>query len=363
MKMKKAAALTLALMMTAGLAGCGSKPAEEAGKQEPSRAETGEEAGGQTQETAESEGGNIGDNLEISLATVIADNTPIVKGLNQVSETLNAEGFATSVYPAGQLGTLTDVMDRCIAGENTIMTCDPADLADLTISDMAIVQAPFLYDGWDDVDKLLDSEWWESICQASEDAGMKIIACNWSFGERHILTTEQVSSLSDLAGMKIRVPQNTNFVQTFTAFGAVPTPMALTDVYSALNQHTIDGLENPLTDIYQNKFQEVAKYCVADAHIRQICLIICGMDFWNTMTGEQQDAIVKAAVEAGTYERGLLDEAAAKTRQDLETEGVTFTNIDKGEFIAATEKYYEACSKELGWSEGLRDTIMDILDK
>lgn len=357
MKMKKVVALVSTIAVVMGLIGCGSKPAGEAGTPSVPAEEVG------TSQTSDEGTESLGSDLEISFATVIADNTPIVMGLNQMSDSLNSEGFKTSVYPAGQLGTLTDVMDRCLTGENTIMTCDPADLADLTISDMAIVQAPFLYDSWEDVDKLLSSDWWQEICQASEDAGMKIIACNWSFGERHILTTKQVSSLSDLSGMKIRVPDNTNFVQTFTAFGAVPTPLALADVYSALNQHTIDGLENPLSDIYQNKFQEVAKYCVADAHIRQICLIICGMDFWNTLTDEQQDVIVQAAIEAGTSERDILDETAKETREKLEAEGVTFTNIDRDEFVAATEAYYEACSKELGWSEGLRDVITGILDK
>lgn len=347
--MKKLIATGLALVMLLGLAGCGGKTEEPADN----------DAESSGQETAS----GVGEGVEISLATVIPDGTPIVEGLQQVSDTLSAQGFSTAVFPAGQLGSLTDVMDRCMAGENTIMTCDPADLADLTVSDMAIVQAPFLYDSWEDMDLLFNSEWWQDICTQAESAGMKIIASNWSFGDRHILTTKQVSSLADLAGMKIRVPDNTNFVETFTAFGAVPTPLALSDVYSALSQGTIDGLENPLSDIYQNKFQEVAKYCVADAHIKQDCLIICGMDFWNTLTEQQQDAIVQAAQEAGTYERGLLDDTEQQMREKLEEEGVIFTEIDRQEFVDATETYYENCAKELGWSDGLWETVMEILGK
>ena len=175
--MKRLVAFLLAALMVMSFAACAAsttEPEKEETQTTAPAAET-ETEQAPAEETTASED-NVGDGLEISLATVIPDGTPIVLGLNNVSETLNDAGFQTSVFPAGQLGSLVDVMDRCLAGENTIMTCDPADLADITVSDMAIVQAPFLYDSWEDMDKLFSSDWWQGICKAAEDAGMKIIA-------------------------------------------------------------------------------------------------------------------------------------------------------------------------------------------
>lgn len=165
--------------------------------------------------------------VTVSLATVIPPGTPVPTGLERMSEMLNQTGeFKTAVYPAGQLGSLTDVMDRCLDGDPTIMTCDPADLADVTVTDLSIAQAPFLFSGWDEVDKLTASEWWGDLTRRVEGKGMKILAYNWAFGERHILTKKPIMKISDLAGLKIRIPNNVNFVKTFQALGATPTPMA-----------------------------------------------------------------------------------------------------------------------------------------
>lgn len=301
--------------------------------------------------------------VSVSIATVIPAGTPVPAGLDKMSEILNQSGeFKTAVYPSGQLGSLTDVMDRCLDGDPTVMTCDPADLADVTIKDLSIAQAPFLFSSWDEVDKLTASEWWKELVKRVEGKGMKILAYNWAFGERHILTKKPVNSLADLAGLKIRIPNNVNFVKTFQALGAAPTPRALAEVFTSIQQGTIDGLENPYSDIYTNRFHEVGKYIVEDDHIKQICLIICGTEFFDTLSAEQQKTLVDAAVEAGKYQRDLVLKLSGEFRDKLAAEGVTFTKIDRDEFVKATEKYY-TYPEFSAWTPGLRDTVLDILKK
>lgn len=299
----------------------------------------------------------------ISLATVIPAGTPVPAGLERMAELLNKSGeFKAAVYPGGQLGSLTDVMDRCLDGDPTVMTCDPADLADVTVKDLSIAQAPFLFSSWEQVDKLTASDWWKDLTRRVEEKGMKILAYDWAFGERHILTKKPIEKASDLAGLKIRVPNNVNFVKTFQALGAAPTPMALAEVFTSLQQGTIDGLENPYSDIYANRFHEAGKYAVDNDHIKQICLIICGTAFFNTLSESQQKELVAAAVEAGKYQRALVLEKSAEFRAKLAAEGVIFTTLDRNEFVKASEKYY-AYPEFSAWTPGLRETVVGILAK
>jgi TRAP-type C4-dicarboxylate transport system substrate-binding protein len=299
--------------------------------------------------------------LQISIATVIPPNTPVTLGLDNYSQALNETGiFDTAVFPGSQLGSLVDVMDRCLAGDPVIMTCDPADLADVTIKDLSIAQAPFLFETWDQVDKLTASSWWKELTGQVEQKGMKIIAYNWAFGERHILTKTPVRQLSDLSGKKIRVPSNVNFVRSFEALGAAPTPMALGEVFTSLQQGTIDGLENPYSDIYANKFHEAGKYIIEDDHIKQICLIICGTDFYNTLTAGQQNTLVELARTSGIFQRDLLLKGNDEVKARLTSEGVTFTQINRDEFVSAIEKNYYP--RFTDWTPGLRDTVLAVLN-
>ena len=301
--------------------------------------------------------------VSISIATVIPAGTPVPTGLDRMSEILNRTGdFKSNVFPSGQLGSLTDVMDRCLDGDPVIMTCDPADLADVTIKDLSIAQAPFLFSTWEEVDKLTASSWWQELTKKVEGKGMKILAYNWAFGERHILAKKPIVKLADLAGLKIRIPNNVNFVKTFQALGAAPTPMALAEVFTSLQQGAIDGLENPYSDIYANHFHEVGKYIVDDDHIKQICLIICGASFYNTLNEKQKKDLADAAIEAGKFQRDLVLKLSDEFKSKLAAEGVTFTNIDRAEFVKACETYY-TYPEFSAWTPGLRDTIMKALGR
>jgi TRAP-type C4-dicarboxylate transport system substrate-binding protein len=250
-------------------------------------------------------------------------------------------------------------MERCLAGDPVIMTCDPADLADQTIKDLSIAQAPFLFETWDQVDKFTSSALWKELLDRVEKAGMKILAYNWAFGERHIVTKTPVRTIADITGKKIRVPNNINFVRSFEAISAAPTPMALAEVFTSIQQGTIDGLENPYSDIYANKFQEVAKFIVEDDHIKQICLIICGTKWYNTLSADEQADLVKLARQSGAYQRDVFLRTNDEVKAKLAAEGVTFTRIDRPAFINAIEqKYYPLFT---GWTPGLRQRALDAI--
>ena len=108
------------------------------------------------------------------------------------------------------------------------------------------------------------------------------------------------------------------------ALGAAGTPMSLGDVYTALQQGTIDGLENPIAVIENGKYQEVAKYLCEDAHIYDLTTWCCGDEFFSSLTEEQRGALMKTCEEAGVYNNEILDSETSKALQRLEEAGLPF---------------------------------------
>ena len=150
------------------------------------------------------------------------------------------------------------------------------------------------------------------------------LGSNWHYGVRNTITKEPVQSPEDMKGLKIRVPGNQLQVDSMGALGAAGTPMSLGDVYTALQQGTIDGLENPIAVIENGKYQEVAKYLCEDAHIYDLTTWCCGDEFFSSLTEEQQELLMKTCEEAGVYNMRFWIQRPAKLYRGLRKPGLPF---------------------------------------
>ena len=290
---------------------------------------------------------------------------PFDKGVNKWKELLEQKSNGTMVietYPSSQLGSKNDLIDQMIAGQPVVTLADGAFYADRGVKDFGIVFGPFLFDNWDQCWKLVKSQWYADKSKELEGKGLKILGSNWVYGARHTLTTKPVNSVEDLKGMKIRVPNNAIQVKGFEVLGAVPTPMPLGDTYTALQQGTIDGVENPLPVLYNGKFQEVAKYLILDGHVKNFTTLVCGTQFFNTLTPEQQKLLIETCEEAGLYNN---EQQAASEKEVLEkfrNEGVTVvepSNTVLQGFHDAAKKFYDL--PDFGWSKGLYETVKSAM--
>ncbi len=269
--------------------------------------------------------------------------------------------FKIELYPSSQLGSKDDVMDQMVAGEPVATLTDGAFFYDRGIKDMGIVFGPFLYDNWEQAFKLADSKWFKDQADlVAKNAHLKIIGADWRYGARHTLTTKPVTKLADLKGMKIRVPTNNIQVKGFEVLGATPTPMALGDVYTSLQQGTIDGVENPIPVLYNGKFHEVAKYLLLDAHVYNVTNLVVGTDFYDSLTAEQQKLLVETCHDAGVYQNEIVEKSETELLEQFKKEGVTVTVPSpefKQELIDASKKFYELPEFTKDWTPGLYDTV------
>ncbi|ABR46777.1 TRAP dicarboxylate transporter, DctP subunit [Alkaliphilus metalliredigens QYMF] len=269
--------------------------------------------------------------------------------------------MTVQVFPSSQLGSKNDIIDQMMAGDSVITLADGAFYADRGVPDFGIVFGPYLFDTWEEAWKLTESDWYAGQSGLLEEKGLKLLTSNWMYGDRHTLTTNPVRTVEDLKGMKIRVPNNTIQVKGFEVLGATPTPMALGDVYTALQQGTIDGLENPLPVLYNGKFHEVAKYLTLDGHVRNFTTWVMGAEFFNSLTAEQQQILMETGNEAGLYNNELQEQVNEETLELFKAEGVEIIEVDPAVFQEAAKSFYSLPEFTSIWSEGLYDTVKDAM--
>jgi len=295
--------------------------------------------------------------------------SPIDLGVNKWSEILAEKSGGTmkmEIFPSEQLGSTPQLMDQMVAGDSVIVLADGAYYYDRGAKDMGILFGPYLFETWDQCWTLIESDWYkEQVDMMASKDGLQILTSNWIYGERHTLTTFPVNSVADLKGKKIRVPNNTIQIKGFEVLGATPTPMNLGDVYTSLQQGTIDGLENPVPVLENGKFQEVAKYLILDGHVRNFTTWICGTKFFSTLTPEQQQWLIDSGNEAGIYNNQLQNETLEDSLELMKQQGVTVVEPSEevmAEFRAAGAAFYELPEFKSEWTEGLYDRIQEIIN-
>lgn len=288
--------------------------------------------------------------------------------VNRWKELLEEKSNGTikvDLYPSSQLGSKNDLIDQMIAGDNVITLGDGGAFIDRGVPDMAFMAAYGTFDSWDEVWNLVNSDWFDAQCKKlEENVGVKILAANWIYGERHILSSKPVRSLDDMKGLKIRVPTSSMHVEAFQLMGASSISMNLGEVYTALQQGVVDALENPLSTLYNGKFQEVAKYLTLDGHSLATTTWFCGTQFFNTLTEEQQQLLCETAQEAGLYNNELAMNADEELLQKFIDEGVEvirLTDEEKEAFLTPMKDLFVNSETAKTVSPDLYETVMPII--
>ena len=288
---------------------------------------------------------------------------PIGQALTKWQELVAEKGDGSLVielFPDSQLGNKTDLIDQMLLGEPVMTLADGAFFADYGVPDMGIVFGPFLFENWEQCWTLIESDWWNEQCAKLEDLGIKMVAANWAYGARHTLTTKPVHTPADLSGLQIRVPTNQIQTKGFEYLGATPVGMSLGDVYTALQQGTIDGGENPLSTLYGRKHHEVAKYLCLDGHVLNFTNWVCSDMWFDSLTPEQQELLLTTGKEAGIYNNELQAAADEYYMNLMVEEGVTVyepTAEDIKAFQDAALGFYSDKDVTANWTPGLYETV------
>ena len=238
-------------------------------------------------------------------------------------------------YPDNILGDDKTVIEQTQIGDIDIAVSSTSPLVNV-YPDYYVFDAPYLVLNLDHARAALDSEAGTAIRDGIKDAGTGLIGLAWwENGFRNITNNKKEIRLpEDIKGMKIRTMENDVHLAAFKAFGANPTPMAFSELYTAMQQGTVDGQENPMAIIGGNKFYEVQKYISRTEHIYVPFCVVMNEAKFNSLTESQQEAVLKAMEEATAYQLENNVELEDVIVKDCEDAGAKVIELNSEEKAA-----------------------------
>ncbi|PZQ00706.1 MAG: ABC transporter substrate-binding protein [Variovorax paradoxus] len=216
---------------------------------------------------------------------------------------------------------------------------------------LGVFDLPFLFNTAAEADQLLDGKVGDWFSAKMPAVGLINLAW-WENGFRHTTNSKRpITKVEDFDGVKMRVMQNNVYLDTFKTLGSNAVPMAFTEVYSALETKTVDGQENPFTNIENMKFYEVQKYLTLSKHAYSPTLVLFSKKVWDGLS-EQEHAVLKDCAVVGRAEQRKANRAMeAKSVDNLRSKGMAVNEISPAETARIREKtkvIYERHAKAIG---------------
>lgn len=342
MKKKVVAILLVALLSVLMLAGCG-----------------GGNAGNNAAPSGDQGSNQSGDTITIRVGHVLAPTHPYQLGLEKFAELVNQKTngkVKVEVFHSSQLGNERDMIEGLQLGTLEMTLVSTAPLSSFT-KKFYVFDLPFMFQDVKAARKVVDSEIGTQLLDSLQDQGL-VGLVYFENGFRSVTNNKlPITKPEDLKGLKIRTMENPIHMESFKVMGADPTPMAFGELFTALQQGTIDGQENPLPVIETSKFYEVQKYLSMTEHFYAPSPLLISKTFFEGLDADTQKAIKEAAVEARDYERGLLDEMNARLKKEMADKGMQVNDVDKAPFIQAVQPVYQKFESEIG-----KDLIKQVQD-
>lgn len=251
------------------------------------------------------------------------------------------------IFPATQLGNERDLIEGLQLGTVDLVVTSTGPVGGF-IPKMFVVDLPFLFRDRDHAYRVLDGPVGRQLLEAFSVKDIKGLAF-WENGFRQITNNARpIEKPEDLKGIKIRTMENKIHLATFKAFGASPTPMAWSEVYTALQQGTIDAQENPIAIIYTGKLSEVQKYLALTGHVYSPALLLMSSKAFTSLPPDIQQIMVDTAAECATFERNLLHDDETRQLEELKAKGMQVTTPNKELFRAAAASVYQEFEGQFG---------------
>ena len=217
------------------------------------------------------------------------------------------------------------------------------------VPEVAILDIPFLFRDYAHARAVLDGPIGQELLARFPAKGLVGLA--WAEnGFRHMTNSKHpVNVPEDLRGLKMRTMENPIHIEAYRQFGILPTPMAFTEVFTALQQGTVDGQENPLSVITAAKLDQVQKYLSLTGHVYSPAVFLMNKAQWDKLSARDKQAFLEAAKEGVKANRARVDEDERKAVAELRAKGMTVAeNIDRTKFQAALGPAYADFGKRFG---------------
>lgn len=262
------------------------------------------------------------------------------------------------VFGSSQLGGDKELLQKLklgtvdIALPSTVMSSE-ADL-------FGVFEMPYLVKDRAHMRRIENDVFWKSLAPAAEAKGLKVIAV-WENGYRHITNSKRpINTPADLQGIKLRVPEGKWRVKMFQAYGANPSPMKFSEVFTALQTGVMDGQENPFSQIYSAKFHEVQKFLSLTGHVYTPAYVTAGSKKWASLPADVRKVLEDTAKELQSFVYATAEKDENDLLAKMRAGGTQVNDADKAAFVAASKAVYEEFGKEVKGSKELIDKALAL---
>lgn len=287
---------------------------------------------------------------------------PVADKYGEIVARKTKNEFEIKWFGGGQLGSLPQILAGIKSGQIDMVLCDLASLAIAKGGkDFNIMFAPYAFRDQEHFRKVLTSRVYKEMTDKVEkEGGFKYLGYVSDRAPRQISTTNRrITKLEDLKGLKIRVPEIKMIMEVMKAWGASPTPLAASELYTSLKQGLVEGQDNGFDSIAQAKYYEVQKYVAVVDYVRSGLIVLMAADNWNKLTPQQKKAFEEAVPETEEWATKWTNTSVAESIDILKKQGMEITYPDLGSFKKVSAETNKRLEGDL-WEKGLFEKIQAV---
>lgn len=262
------------------------------------------------------------------------------------------------VYGSSQLGGDKEMIQKLKLG--TIDMAIPSTVMTSEVDLLGLFEMPYIVKDRAHMGRIEKDVFWPSIAPEIEKKGLKVLAV-WENGYRHITNNKKpIKMPADMSGIKLRVPEGKWRVKMFQTYGANPSPMKFSELFTALQTGVMDGQENPFTQIYSAKLQEVQKYLSLSGHVYTPAYLTVGARRYGSLPADVRKVLEDTARETQAFVYTTAQQQETELLGKLKQSGMQVNDVDKDAFIAASKPIYEEFGKEVSGAKPLVDKAVAL---
>ncbi len=298
---------------------------------------------------------------EIKLGHVGEPGSLFAKSSEEFARRANAklgDKAKVVVFGSSQLGGDKELLQKLKLG--TVDLAVPSTVMSSEADLFGVFEMPYLVKDRAHMGRIEKEIFWPKIAPEAEKKGLKVLAV-WENGYRHITNNKRpINVPADLQGIKLRVPEGKWRVKMFQAYGANPSPMKFSEVFTALQTGVMDGQENPFTQIYSAKFQEVQKYLSLTGHVYTPAYLVAGSRKWATLPADVRKVLEDTAKETQAFVYSTAEKDDDELLGKLKAAGMVVNTPNKDAFIAASKPVYDEFAREVPGSQEIIDRAIAL---
>lgn len=315
----------------------------------------------------EGEGGSDGEPEEVTLKVGLIDPPGHidVQATERMADLIDEKtdgGLTLEIYPASELGFAPDLLEGLTVGTVEMFVGATTWLGSFEI-DYWISGVLYMFNDQEHAREIHAGEAFEGLRETvREEHGIRVLTQNWDRGPRNFIATEPIETPEDLEGLKIRVPEQRSWINNFELAGANPTPIALSETFTGLQQGVVSATEQASNWLYFNNYHQVAENLTLSNHNYEETGVMIAEDVYQDLPESYQDALVESANEVTEWHNEQVLQEIEEAEEEMADEGVNIIEVDQEAWKDHFRETIPELAEIVGYSDSLLNSIMETWD-